>query len=444
MGTRLVVIGGVAAGMSAASKAKREAPDLEVVAFERSGFTSYGACGLPYVLGGLIRRPEDLVVRTPAQFAKQGITAKVRHEVTRVDYEGRRVEVFARDEGRATWEPFDRLLVATGASPVRPPIPGVEQPGVFVLRSIEDGAAVLEALARAERTVVVGGGYVGLEVAEAFRLRGKSVTVVEAMDRVLPAADPEVSRLVAAELSGHGVEVLASTRVTAFAGAGRLEAVETSSGRLPADLALLSVGVRPNVALAEAMGVELGPTGAIRVDAGLATSLPDVWAAGDVAESRHLVTGQPHWLPLGDVANKHGRVAGTCIAGGSARFAGVVGTAITKVFDLGVAMTGLSESAARAAGIDVASVMVEAPSRAHYYPGHAPVHVKLLYRSGDGRLVGGQVVGGGDSAKRVDVLAALLARGGTVEELAGLDLAYAPPFSPVWDPLLVAANQANR
>jgi NADPH-dependent 2,4-dienoyl-CoA reductase/sulfur reductase-like enzyme len=444
MSNRLVVIGGVAAGMSAASKAKRIDPNIEIVVFERNGFTSYGACGLPYLIEGLIDRPEDLVLRTPEQFAKQGITARVRHEVTGIDYEAHTVEVRAHDEGRSFTQPFDKLLIATGANPVRPPIPGIDQDGVFVLRSLEDGVAVLQALETAKRAVVVGGGYVGLEMAEAFAARGLSVAVVEALDRVLPFAEPEVSDLVRAELESRGVEVHTGSRVTTFAGRGRVEAVETSAGTLPADIALLSIGIRANTALAQSIGVDIGPTGAIAVDEGQRASLPGVWAAGDVAESRHVVTGKPTWMALGDVANKQGRVAGTTIAGGSAAFGGVCGTAITKVFELGIAMTGLTEAAARDAGIDVSTAVIRASDRAHYFPGRAPVHVKIVYRSDDGRLVGGHVVASGDSAKRVDVLAALLQTEGTVEDLARIDCAYAPPFSPVWDPLLVAANQVIK
>ncbi|AEB11270.1 FAD-dependent oxidoreductase [Marinithermus hydrothermalis] len=442
--SRLVIIGGVAAGMSAAAKAKRTNPDLEITVFEKSPHVSYGACGLPYFLAGRIPRAEALIARTPEAFKQQGIAVLTRHEVTAVDLEGRRVQVHDHAEGRTFWHPFDHLLLATGATPIRPPIPGAHQEGVHVLRTLEDGLALHAALETARSTVIVGAGYIGLELAEAFRARGKAVTLIEAQPRVLPQADPEVSPLVEAELERHGVEVLTGTTVTAFTGQGRLEAVETSAGTVPADLAVLAVGVRPNVALAEAMGLELGPTGAVRVDAQLRTSHPGVWAAGDVAESRHRVTGEAYWLPLGDVANKHGRVAGSVIAGQPAAFAGVVGTTVTKVFELAVATTGLSEAAARSRGYPVATVWIQAKDRAHYYPDARPLYVKLIYRSDTGALLGGQLVGRGDAVLRVDALAALLHQGGTVEDLAALDLAYAPPFSPVWDPLLVAAGQAQK
>ncbi|WP_457637998.1 FAD-dependent oxidoreductase [Oceanithermus sp.] len=442
MSKRLVAIGGVAAGMSAAAKAKRTNPELEVIAFEKSHYVSYGACGLPYYLAGWIDSVEKLVARTPEKFAKQGVTALVRHEVVEVDYPGRRLRVAALDEGREFWQPFDYLVVSTGARPVVPPLEGARLEGVFTLRQPEDGVAIRQALATAERTVIIGAGYVGLEVAEAFRAQGKQVTVVELQDRVLPNADAEVSELVLQELERNGVEVLTGVQVEGFAGDGRLEKVLTSAGEIPAELALLSVGIKPNVELASSFGVATGPTGAIAVDDKLRTNLENVWAAGDVAESRHLLTGEPYWLPLGDIANKHGRTAGTVIAGGRAEFKGVVGSAITKIFELAVSFTGLTEADARAAGFEVKSVWIKSADRAHYYPDPHPFHVKLVYET-SGRLLGAQIVGHRNDALRIDAVAALLHQGGTVEDLRSLDLAYAPPFSPVWDPLLVAANQAK-
>ncbi len=443
MGERLVVIGGVAAGMSAAAKAKRENPELEVVAFEKSRFVSYGACGLPYFLSGEVARVEDLVARTPEQFKKQGITALTRHEVVAVDYENREVTVAALDEGREFKERFDYLVVATGARPVVPALPGVNLPGVFVLRTPEDGVAIREWMTNARRAVIVGGGYIGLEVAEAFRSRGLEVAVVEAEDRVLPMVDPELGERIAAELGKQGVHLLTGTRLEAILGEGKVEAVETTAGRLEADLVLLSVGIRPNVELAKSSGVALGPTGAIQVDEKMRTNLEGVFAAGDVAESRHLVTGEPYWLPLGDVANKHGRTAGTVIGGKEAAFPGVLGTAITRIFDLAVAVTGLTETEARKKGFAAKSVLIKSRDRAHYMPGGRPFVVKLVYEEGSGRILGAQIVGHRNDALRVDAVAALLYRKGTVEDLRALDLAYAPPFSPVWDPLLVAANQAR-
>ncbi len=441
--SRLVVIGGVAAGMSAAAKAKRTNPDLEVVAYERTHFVSYGACGLPYFVAGEVPRVEDLVARTPEQFKKQGILALPRHEVVEVDYPNRTLTVHALDEGRTFTDRFDHLVVATGARPVVPDLPGVGLAGVFTLRVPEDGVAVREWAARARRAAIVGAGYVGLEMAEAFRRLGLAVTLIEAEDRVMPMADPEVSDQLAEALAKNGVEVATGTRVTALLGEERVAAVETTAGRVEAELVLISVGIRPNADLAKSFGVALGPTGAIRVDEQQRTNLEDVYAAGDVAESRHLLTNEPYWLPLGDVANKHGRTAGTVIGGGRAAFKGVLGTAITKVFDRTVAMTGLTEQAARKRGLEVGTAAIRSRDRAHYMPGGHPLFVKLVYQAASGRLLGAQIVGHGNDALRIDAVAALIHKGATVEDLRALDLAYAPPFSPVWDPLLVAANQAK-
>ncbi len=443
MGKRLVVIGGVAGGASAAAKAKRENPDLEVVVYEKSGWVSYGACGLPYVLSGEIPRLEKLVARTPEEFRKQGVGIHTHHEVVDVDPELKTLTVFDHQEGRTFQDRYDHLVLATGAKPILPPIPGTEQPGVYTLRSMEDGQKLLNALEGAKRAAILGAGYIGLEVAEAFRKRGLEVTLLELKDRPLPHWDGEVGHLLKEELERHGVEVWTGVRVVAFRGQGRVEAVETSEGVVPADLVLVATGVRPNTLLAQAMGVALGPTGAIATDERMRTNLEGVYAAGDVAESFHQVLKRPYWLPLGDVANKHGRTAGAVIAGKEARFGGVVGTAIFKTFGLAVATTGLSQEAALREGFQAKKVFIQSRDGAHYYPGSQPLWVELVYEEGTGRLLGGAVVAHGHGALRIDALAALLHQGDTLEDLLRLDLAYAPPYSPVWDPLLIAAQQAR-
>ncbi|WP_018111111.1 FAD-dependent oxidoreductase [Thermus igniterrae] len=443
MGKRMVVIGGVAGGASAAAKAKRENPELEVVVYEKSGFVSYGACGLPYVLSGEIPGLEKLLARTPEEFRRQGIAVHTRHEVVDVDPDLRVLTVFDHGEGRTFQDRYDYLVLATGAKPLIPPIPGTEQEGVYTLRSMEDGERLLKALPGARRAAILGAGYIGLEVAEAFRKRGLEVTLLEAKDRPLPHWDTEVGDLLREELERHGVEVWTGVRVEALRGTGRVEAVETSEGVVPADLVLLATGIRPNTGLAQAMGVALGPTGAIATDEGMRTNLEGVYAAGDVAESFHRVLKRPYWLPLGDVANKHGRTAGSNIAGQEARFAGVVGTAIFKAFGLAVATTGLSLEAAQREGFRARKVFIQSRDGAHYYPGSQPLWVELVYEEGTERLLGGAVVAHGHGALRINALAALLHREGTLEDLLGLDLAYAPPYSPVWDPLLIAAQQAR-
>ncbi|MGQ9511147.1 MAG: FAD-dependent oxidoreductase [Thermaceae bacterium] len=441
---RLVVVGGVAGGASAAAKAKRTDPSLEVVVYEKSGYASYGACGLPYFLSGEVAQIEDLVARTPEEFKRQGVEVRTRHEVVDVDYESRTLTVFDHREGRTFQDRFDVLVLATGARPLIPSLPGTEQEGVYTLRSLEEGLRLKEALATAKRTAILGAGYIGLEVAEAFRKLGKEVTILEAKDRPLPQADPEVGALVQRELESHGVEVWTGVRATALRGMGRVEGVETDEGFVPADLVLLAVGIRPNTTLAQAMGVALGPTGAIATDDRMRTNLQDVLAAGDVAESHHRILNRPFWLPLGDVANKHGRVAGSVIGGDEkARFRGVVGTGIFKTFGLSVATTGLSLESALKEGFKARAVQIQSRDGAHYYPHTHPLHVRLVYEEGTGRLLGGAVIGHLNATLRINTLAALLHQGGTVEDLLALDLAYAPPFSPVWDPLLVAAQRVK-
>jgi NADPH-dependent 2,4-dienoyl-CoA reductase/sulfur reductase-like enzyme len=443
---RLVIIGGGAAGMSAAAKARRTDPSLEIVAYERSGYVSYGACGFPYAIKGEIARVEDVVVRTPEQFAKQGIQALVRHEALAVDAAARTVRVRSRDSGAEFVEPWDELLITAGGAPVRPPLPGVDLPGVFTLRTVEDALAIrgwVEERAPA-RAVIIGGGYIGLELAEALAARGIALTLVERLPQVMTMLDAELAGHVQAELERQGVDVRLGVAVEGLAGDERVRAVTAGGQALPADLVILAVGVRPSVALAREAGVALGPTGAVAVDDHQRTSAPGIWAAGDVAEAHHRVMGRPAWVPLGTTANKQGKVAGENIAGGDASFRGIVGTAAVKVFDLEAASSGLSEARARDEGFAVQTVSATAGSRAHYMPGHQEIHVKLVYEAGTGRLLGGQLVGREGVAKRVDTIAAALQAGWTVDELAELDLSYAPPFAPVWDPILVAANLARR
>jgi CoA-dependent NAD(P)H sulfur oxidoreductase len=445
---KLVVIGGVAAGPTAAAKAKRSNPDIEITVFERSAHVSFGACGLPYVISGDVPRFEDLVARTPETFAKQGIKVLTRHEVTKVDYAGRQLEVRDHLENRTFNESFDKLVIATGAKPIKPKLDGIELGHIFTLRGIEDGEAIQRAIHEAKkirpqpRVVIVGAGYIGLEMAEAFQKRGLHVSVIEKLPHVLGYVGSEIALKTLEELGRHGVEVLLGQQVTGFSGSGRVEKVHTTHGDLEADIVLLALGVQPNSGLASSFGVALTPFGSVRINERCETNLPGVYAAGDLTEVHHIVSGRHAYVPLGSTANKQGRVVGTNIAGGCATFAGVVGTAVSKVFDLGVAVTGLSELEAAMMDLETNTVIVEAPDQASYYPGSKLVTVKLLYQPKDGKLLGAQIAGRIEAVKRIDVIAALLHRGGTVEDLSRLDLAYAPPFSPVWDPLLMAANQA--
>jgi NADPH-dependent 2,4-dienoyl-CoA reductase/sulfur reductase-like enzyme len=444
---RLVVIGADAAGMSAASVARRmRGPEqLDIVAFDRGRFTSYSACGIPYFVGKDVAEVASLVARTPEQFAAMGIEARLGHEVVEVDTAAQTVTVRDLESGAACREGYDRLLVATGAVPFRPAVPGIDAPGVFGVQTLDDGVALRAALdaASPRRAVVVGAGYVGLELAEALCAWGAEVAVVERAGTPMSTLDPDMGVLVAEAMRRFGMEVRTEETVERIDldRSGRARAVVTDRGILPADVVILGTGVHPNVGLAEAAGVELGPSGAIAVDPRMATNVPGVWAAGDCAEKRHLVSGRPVAIALGTHANKEGRVAGANIAGGEASFPGVLGTAVTKVCSLEVARTGLGEAEAAADGIDAVAVTTESTTRAGYYPGARPIRVKLVAEAGGGRLLGAQIVGEEGAAKRIDVAAMAIWHHMTVGEVVDVDLSYAPPFSPLWDPILIAARR---
>ncbi len=447
MARRLVIIGGDAAGMSAASQARRmTSPDaLEIVAFERSSRTSYAACGLPYLIGGLVKTPDRLVVRTPDQHRANGIDVRIRHQAIAIDCTAQTVTVRDLDTGQEAIEHYDELLISTGASGITPPWSGIDAEGVLQLRTLEDAAEVdRRIVAGARRAVVVGAGYIGLEVAEGLLARGLDVTVVERLDAPMAAVlDADMAGGVAAAMRAAGINLRLGTAVTGFTtAAGRVTAVETAAGPLVADLVVIGLGVRPNSELARAADIGVGKSGGIIVDDRLHTGTPHVWAAGDCVESRHRITGWPVVIALGTHANKQGRIAGTNIAGGQAAFGGVLGTAITRFQGVEIARTGLAEREAEAAGFDAVGVITESSSKAQYFPGAQPMKIKILAERGTGRLLGAQIVGGEGAGKRIDVLATALWNNMTVAEIGGMDLSYAPPFSPVWDPVLLAAGKA--
>ncbi|MEU7994941.1 FAD-dependent oxidoreductase [Micromonospora sp. NPDC049060] len=450
MAQRLIVIGGDAAGMAAASQARRrrDRGDLEIVAFERGHFTSYSACGIPYWISGLVPERDQLIARDPETFREKfDIDVRLRHEVTGIDLDRR--EVVARDleGGGEVRERFDTLMYATGAVPKKPGWADTDAGGVFGMQTLDDGAALrdwLDAEPRPRRAVVIGGGYIGVEMAEALIQRGLAVTLVEQAEQPMATVDPDMAELVTDAMRGIGVTIRTGLGVTGLEETdGRVSAVVTAEGPIPTDVVVLGLGVRPNTALAEAAGLPLGTTGGIRVDRRMRVQgVPDVWAAGDCVETVHRVTGLPVHVPLGTHANKQGRVAGINIGGGYATFAGVIGTAVTKVCDLEVGRTGLREKDAAAAGFEFVSVIAESTNRAGYYPGARPMTVKLIAEKPSGRLLGAQIVGWSEAAKRIDTLAVALWNGMTVDDMTALDLGYAPPYAPVWDPVLIAARKA--
>jgi NADPH-dependent 2,4-dienoyl-CoA reductase/sulfur reductase-like enzyme len=389
-----------------------------------------------------------LVIRTPEAFReKQGIEVKVRHKVMALEPLAGRVLVRDLESKREEWESYDHLLMAMGAVPFCPEVPGSGGGGIFGVSSLRSGMDIQSYLeAEKPRTaVVVGGGYIGLEMAEALIRRGLAVTLIDRAPQVMATLDSDMAVLVADTLKELGVDLRLGEGLKEFIlRDGRVAAVVSDMGEYPADLVILGLGVRPNSALARDAGIALGVRGAIKVNGRLQTETEGVWAAGDCAESFHLVTRKPIFVALGTVANRHGRVAGINLGGGYATFPGVVGTAVTKVCKLEVARTGLQEREVVALGLEHVSAVIKSRTRAGYYPGAAPITVKVLAEKGSGRLLGGQIVGGEGSAKRIDILAVALHAGMTVSEIIDLDLSYAPPFSPVWDPVAVAAREAAK
>ncbi|WP_405595389.1 FAD-dependent oxidoreductase [Streptomyces sp. NBC_01092] len=448
---RLVVIGGDAAGMSAASQARRlrSAEELEIVAFERGHFTSFSACGIPYWVGGDVPERDRLIARTPEEHRARDIDLRMRTEVVEIDVPGRRVRARDVDSGAESWTSYDKLVIGTGARPIRPDMPGVDAPGVHGVQTLDDGQALLDTLARTRgrRAVVVGAGYIGVEMAEALINRGYEVTVVNRGSEPMSTLDPDMGRLVHAAMEGLGITMVNDTEVTKILTGedGTVRAVATQDAEYPADVVVLGIGVRPETALARAAGLPLGDHGGLLTDLAMRVrGHENIWAGGDCVEVLDLVSGQERHIALGTHANKHGQVIGTNAGGGYATFPGVVGTAVSKVCDLEIARTGLREKDARRAGLQYVTATIESTSRAGYYPGASLMKVKMLAERRTGRLLGVQIVGREGAAKRVDIAAVALTAGMTVEQMTSLDLGYAPPFSPVWDPVLVAARKAVK
>jgi NADPH-dependent 2,4-dienoyl-CoA reductase/sulfur reductase-like enzyme len=448
MPERLVIVGGDAAGMSAAAQARRRASvdELEIVAFERGEFTSYSACGLPYFVADDDMETQTLISRSPEEHRQRGLDVSLWHDVIGIDLDARTVTARDLVDERDVTEAFDQLVIATGATPIRPDLPGVDARGVHGIQNLTDGIELRDHLDdhREHRAVVVGGGYIGLEMAEAMHRRGLKVTIVERDPQPMSTLDPEMGALVAKAIRGIGIELRDNTDVEGFEtdAEGHVRAVATSAGMIEADIVVLGIGVKPNSALAGAAGIEIGARGGVVTDQRMATSADGVWAAGDCVEVFHRVTRRPVAIALGTHANKQGRVIGVNVTGGYATFRGVIGTAVTKVCEYEIARTGLNEREAGDAAFAFVTATIESTTRAGYFPGSSPITVKMLAEQRTGRIIGAQVIGREGAAKRIDVMAAAIWNEMTVDEFAQLDLAYAPPFSPVWDPTLIAARAA--
>ncbi len=445
---KIIVIGGVAAGPKAASRINRLCADAEITIIEKGEFLSYAGCGLPYYISGMVEDSKELMstpvgtVRDSAFFKKvKNTTVLNQTEATAIDRENQTVTVKNRD-GEEQVLPYDKLVLATGAESAVPPIPGIDLENIFNLKDIHDADAIKATLAekKAINAVIVGGGLIGVEVAEAFSEMGCRITIVEFLPQILGMMDPEMAALVEKHFEAKGVRIQTGTRVTEFKGNGAVENVITDQGEIPADIVIMATGVRPNTKLAQDAAIEIGSTRAIAVNEQMQTSDPNIYAVGDCAEKKNLITGKPAYVPLGSTANKEGRVAANAICGVTDTFPGILGSAICKVFDFSVARTGLGEQEALDAGFDVVTCLAPAPDKPHFMDGAKPLFLKLIADRKTSKILGAQATGPGIADRRMDIIAMALTAGMTVDQLANADLVYAPPFSPAVDNIITAAN----
>lgn len=449
MPKRYVIVGGDAAGMSAASQIRRHDPEGEILVFEKEGVISYAQCGLPYWVGGVVVERKKLIARTAEEFyTRYNIDVKLYHEVKQIIPQNKQIRVYLQEENKEITVPYDVLLIGTGSAAIVPPWEGRNLPGVFTLKTIKDADKLLSWLEThtPNRAVVIGGGYIGLETAEALHKRGFKVTVLDLAPQLIPTFDAFIAEIAQDALKRHGVDIHLNEEVVGLEGDEKgVRAVVTKNGSFPADLVIISIGVRPVSELAREAGIELGPRNAILVNEHLQTNIPDIFAAGDCATHFHRIKNAPDYVPLGTTANKQGRIAGINMVGKDAKFAGIVGTAIVKVFDRTIARSGLGERECQTLGLPYQTVSIKARPISHYYPWEDEVLTIHLHFNKDNRkLLGGQIAGGAGVDKRIDVLATALYHGMTIDELQALDLAYAPPYNSVWDPLQQAATVAQR
>jgi len=442
---RIVIIGGVACGPKTAARARRCDPKAKITIVEQGTLVSYASCGLPYYVSGAVQRRNALLVRSVQDFKNIGdIDVLLGTRADAIDRTGHAVRVTDLASGQSKSLEYDRLVIATGTNPVMPQLDGRDLAGIHPLKDVADADGILGQVTTAglRKAVIVGAGLIGIEMAEVLLTRGLEVTLIEALNRVLPAAlDDEIAAPLARYLSRKGVAIRLGERVVRFEGKdGRVCRVLTDKGAIDADLVIMAIGVRPNVALARDAGLAIGPTGAISVNEALQTSDPDIYAGGDCVESTNLITGTKVCLPMGSTANKHGRVIGTNITGGHETFPGVLGTTVVKAMDYHVGRTGLGEKEARDVGFDVVTALVAGTDRPNYYPGSRDIMLKLIADRKTGRVLGGQGTGRGEIAKRVDVLATAITLGCNLDTLADIDLGYAPPYNTPLDPVHQAAN----
>lgn len=450
----IVIVGAVAAGMSAASVIKRELPDSEVIVFGKENYISYGACGIPYYISGQIHDQEDLIALHPEDaIHKRGINLKTRHEAISINRETRTVAVKNLEDGSSLEQEYEKLVLATGARSIIPAMPGVDLPGVFSMKEFQNGIDLKAFMEKRKpkKVVIIGGGYIGVEMAESFRGAGLDVAVVEALPRVMSIMDDDMSAIVDQELRKNGIEVILGKKVVGLEGDQQVRAAKLDDGSsVAADCVLLSIGVIPNSDIAAKAGLELGPRGAIQVDRYQRTSAPHIFGAGDCCTVYHRLLNSDVFIPLGLTANRQGRMCGENIVlqirGEKLKpFPGIIGTAVTRVFGLEIAKTGIGQVEIDRYNLShISSVIIKAKTLPGYFPGSADIWVKLFFEDDSRVIVGGQIIGGPCSALRINTVVAAATQGMRMDELYTLDTAYAPPISPVWDPLLIAAKSGMK
>lgn len=442
---KLVIIGGDAAGMTAASKIRRGNKNCEIIVFEKSEYVSYSACGIPYFISGKVTSSEELIVRTPEDFIqKYDIDTRVLHEVIEVDTDKNQVLVHKSDDKTQFWESYDKLLIATGGKAFCPEVENRDADGIFGISTLRSGMEVNAFIKnkKPKNAVIVGGGYIGLEMAEALLIKGLKVSLINRSEEIMNTLDPDMGALINSTMQNLGVKIYTKEELKGFTtDKNVVNSVVTDKRTLKADLVILGMGTSPNTAFLKNSKIKLDEKGAVVVAKTQRTNIRNVWSAGDCATTTHLVTKKPFYIAMGTVANKTGLIAGKNIDGGKAVFPGVVGTAVCKICVYEVARTGLLEKQLQKLNIDYVQTMIKTKSRAGYYPDSKDIYVKLIAEKRTGRLLGGQIIGEEGAAKRIDVLATALTYKLTLRNIIDLDLSYAPPFSPVWDPVQTAARK---
>lgn len=440
---KVIIIGGIAAGMSAAAKFKRLSPNDDVVVYEKGDIVSFGACGLPYYVGGFFDDSNEMIARTPEAFREAGVEIHTKHEVTNVDFSNKKVTVKNLNTNEVLEESYDKLMIASGTRAIIPPIKNIDLENVVTLKSMDDGNKLRELMSKEEnkKIAIIGAGFIGLEAAEAAKHRGKEVTVIQLQDRVLQEVfDKDITDLLEEELRENGVNLLLSETVTELIGDGKVSKVKTNKREIEADIVILATGVKPNTDFLNCDEIKMIRNGAIVVDKYGRTSVEDVYAAGDCATINSLITDREIYVPLATGANKLGRIVGENLAGQNNSFQGSMASSCIKVMDMEAARTGLSEKEVLNLGFNYKTKFITDMNQTSYYPGRERIYVKLIYDAHTRVILGGQVAGYKDAVQRCNVLAACIYAKMTTEQLGMLDLCYAPPFSRTWDVLNVAGN----